>query len=279
MRLAIVFLALFAFPCLPGPTTQRAAAREPAPGTEIDLALVLAVDISYSMDQDEQRVQRLGYISAITAPDVLNAIASGLTGKIAVAYVEWAGATSQFTLVDWHEISDRQSAEEFAAALAEAPMQRAYRTSISGALTYAKGVLGKLEASPFRRVIDISGDGPNNQGEPVLAAREDVIAAGIVINGLPLVLKRGPAGWYDIDNLDAYYERCVIGGAGAFSIPVRDINAFAEAVRMKLVLEIAGKSEPALVRQAAFSAEDREFCLIGERLWRDRIRDGDWNWR
>ena len=257
----------------------RTEARMPVAGSEIDLALVLAVDISYSMDLDEQRLQRTGYITAITAPEVLNAIRSGLTGRIAVAYVEWAGATSQFTLVDWHEISDRQSAEEFAAALAEAPMQRAYRTSISGALTYGRSLLDKLEAQAFRRVIDISGDGPNNQGSPVLEAREAVVASGIVVNGLPLVLKRGPAGWYDIDNLDEYYERCVIGGPGAFSIPVRDINAFAEAVRKKLVLEIAGKQQEPHLLKAAFSPEDREFCLIGERIWRDRIRDGEWNWR
>ncbi|PTW62513.1 uncharacterized protein DUF1194 [Breoghania corrubedonensis] len=279
MRLARFLVPIFGLICLFCDGSARLQAREIVPGEEIDLALVLAVDISYSMDQDEQRLQRMGYISAITAPEVLKAISGGLTGKIAVAYVEWAGTNSQFTLVDWHKISDRQSAEEFAAALAEAPMQRAYRTSISGGLTYARNALEKLDAHALRRVIDISGDGPNNQGEPVLDVREAVVSAGIVINGLPLVLKRGPAGWYDIDNLDEYYERCVIGGAGAFSIPVRDINAFARAVRMKLVLEIAGMHEPQIVQKTAFSKEDQEFCLIGERIWHDRINDRDWNWR
>lgn len=269
---AYAFLLSFAF-------STTAGARVLSPGREVDLALVLAVDISYSMDHEEQRLQRRGYVSAITSNEVLEAIGSGLIGRIAVSYVEWAGAGAQFTLVDWHEISDRRSAQEFAAALAEAPMRRAYRTSISGALLYGRQMLNQLEAAPLRRVIDISGDGPNNQGAPVLEAREAVLADGITVNGLPLALKRGGPGWYDIDNLDEYYERCVIGGAGAFSIPVRDINAFARAVRMKLVLEIAGSLPPAPLHRAAFSPEDREFCLIGERIWRDRTRDRDWEWR
>lgn len=278
MRLATILALLpaLSFAVLIG---RPATAAPPAPGEEIDLALVLAVDISYSMDEEEQRLQRMGYISAITSPQVLDAIRNGLVGKIAVAYVEWAGATSQFTLVDWHTVSDQNSAEEFAAALAEAPMQRAYRTSISGALLYGKTVLERLEAAPMRRVIDISGDGPNNQGSPVLLAREQVLQAGVTVNGLPLVLKRGPSGWYDIANLDEYYERCVIGGPGAFSIPVRDIKIFSEAVRMKLLMEIAGLQPQARIIPAAYTAQDEEFCLVGERIWRDRIRDRDWEWR
>ncbi|WP_321335307.1 DUF1194 domain-containing protein [Breoghania sp.] len=254
-------------------------ARTLTPGEEIDLALVLAVDISYSMDREEQRLQRLGYISAITSPQVLKAIQSGLTGKIAVSYMEWAGATSQFTLVDWHMISDLQSAQDFASALAEAPIQRAYRTSISGGLLFAARLMKQLKAEPLRRVIDVSGDGPNNQGIAVLEARKQVLAQNITVNGLPLLLARAEKGWYDIDNLDAYYARCVIGGPGAFAIPVHDIKDFAEAVRMKLILEIAGASQPSLVRPAGYEAQDEEFCLIGERIWRDRIRQYDDDWR
>lgn len=258
---------------------RRAAAEE------VDLALVLAVDVSYSMDVDEQRLQRLGYIAAITSPQVLRAIGSGMTGKIALAYVEWGGARSQTTIVDWAVVSDQASAEAFAAQLALAPQQRVFRTSISGGMLYAREMLENLPHTAMRRVIDISGDGPNNQGAPVHLTRDEVIAAGVVVNGLPLMLKRPSYGWYDIDNLDEYYERCVIGGPGSFAIPVRDINAFAEAVRMKLVLEIAGSALPRPhgdtgardlpVRLAA--AADEELCLIGERLWQRRMMDRDWD--
>ncbi len=255
---------------------------------EVDLALVLAVDVSYSMDEDEQRLQRLGYINAITSPQVLQAIAAGLTGKIALAYVEWGGTISQHTLVDWQVISDRASAEQFASDLARASQQRVFRTSISGGLFYSANMLNRLPHTALRKVIDISGDGPNNQGAPVHSARDEIVATGVSINGLPLMLKRATSGWYDIENLDAYYTQCVIGGPGSFVIPVRDITAFAEAVRMKLVLEIAGLTPPAAdgapdtnipaalppVRNAAF---DPDFCLIGERLWLERMRDREWD--
>ncbi|AXS39208.1 DUF1194 domain-containing protein [Breoghania sp. L-A4] len=255
-----------------------------AKAEEVDLALVLAVDVSYSMDEDEQRLQRLGYINAITSPQVLQAIGTGLTGKIALAYVEWGGATSQHTLVDWQVVSDRASAERFASDLARASQQRVFRTSISGGLFYSASMFGRLPHTALRKVIDISGDGPNNQGSPVHFARDEIVAAGVSINGLPLMLKRMTSGWYDIENLDAYYKQCVIGGPGSFAIPVRDIAAFAEAVRMKLVLEIAGLTPSAPdtgvpgsappVRNAAF---DPEFCLIGERLWQKRMRDREWD--
>lgn len=256
---------------------------ERAMAEEVDLALVLAVDVSYSMDEDEQRLQRLGYIAAITSPQVLQAIRAGLTGKIALAYVEWGGAVSQNTLVDWQVISDSLSAERFAADLAHATQQRVFRTSISGGLFYSAGLLGRLPHRAMRKVIDISGDGPNNQGSPVHFARDQIVAAGVSINGLPLMLKRANSGWYDIENLDAYYEHCVIGGPGSFSIPVRDIAAFAQAVRMKLVLEIAGiipaqtPATPALLLPAAAPAFDQDFCLIGERLWRKRMQDREWD--
>lgn len=256
---------------------------DPAKAEDVDLALVLAVDVSYSMDEDEQRLQRLGYISAITSPQVLKAIATGLTGKIALAYVEWGGTVSQHTVVDWQVISDLASAERFVADLARADQQRVFRTSISGGLFYSASMLGRLTHRPLRKVIDVSGDGPNNQGAPVDFARDQVVAAGVTINGLPLMLKRATSGWYDIENLDAYYKLCVIGGPGSFAIPVRDISAFAEAVRMKLVLEIAGISPPErpaaqpLLLPAAAPAIDPDFCMIGERLWQKRMQDRNWD--
>ncbi|MEP3278549.1 MAG: DUF1194 domain-containing protein [Stappiaceae bacterium] len=250
---------------------------EPADAEEVDLALILSVDISYSMDEDEQRLQRLGYISAITAPQTLNAIKSGLLGKIAVAYVEWAGSYSQYLLVDWHLIDDRGSAEKFAAALSEAPIRRVYRTSISEALAFSSTLFDRLPYEALRRTIDVSGDGPNNQGRLVADIRNRIVQQQITINGLPLLLKRPEYTWFDIPNLDEYYEQCVIGGPSAFSIPVRHIKDFNEAVRMKLVLEIAQAPLPVDLRspplsQTVADKSDPHLCTIGERLWQERMR-------
>ncbi|MXN66451.1 DUF1194 domain-containing protein [Stappia sp. GBMRC 2046] len=264
-------------------------ANKTAKAEEVDLLLVLAVDISYSMDDDEQRLQRRGYIEAITSDPVVNAIRNGLIGKIAVAYTEWAGTASQHILVDWHVIAGRDDAERFAAALAEAPISRAYRTSIGEALYHAASVIEEAPHSALRRVIDISGDGPNNQGRLAPAARDSTVEKGITINGLPLMLKRPIYGWFDIDNLDVYYEKCVIGGPAAFTIPVRDVEAFPEAIRRKLVLEIAhtrhppgdegwiGEVNAARDPQEAISVQNKfePLCTIGETLWRRRMLDGD----
>ncbi|MBA5776262.1 DUF1194 domain-containing protein [Stappia sp. F7233] len=265
---------------------------------EVDLLLVLAVDISYSMDEDEQRLQRMGYIEAITSDEVLMAIREGLTGRIAVAYTEWAGATTQRVLVDWHIIADRDDAEQFAGALAEAPISRAYRTSIGEALYHAADLLEKAPHQAYRKVIDISGDGPNNQGRNAPGARDAAVEKGITINGLPLMLKRPVYGWFDIEDLDRYFADCVIGGPAAFSIPVRDTEIFPEAIRRKLVLEIAGRQsgpqqrrepghEPGIWPDMPAENGDRDgrvtraaqeydpFCLIGEKLWMQRMLNGD----
>lgn len=256
---------------------------------EVDLLLVLAVDISYSMDDDEQRLQRRGYIEAITSDPVINAIRNGLIGKIAVAYTEWAGSISQHILVDWHVIASRDDAERFAAALAEAPISRAYRTSIGEALFHAVSVIEDAPHTALRRVIDISGDGPNNQGRLAPVARDFTVEKGITINGLPLMLKRPIYGWFDIDNLDVYYEKCVIGGPAAFTIPVRDVEAFPEAIRRKLILEIAHTRHPpgdeGWIEEASSAGEERAtiqvqeniepLCTIGETLWRRRMLDDD----
>lgn len=266
-RAALVLLALAA-------VTGRADAQQRLP-QEVDVALVLAVDISYSMDIDEQRLQRQGYMQAITSPDVLEAIRGGLTGSIAVIYVEWAGTLSRSVLVDWHVISDEASAQQFADALGEAPISRAYRTAIGDALLFSAQQFETLPYSAARKVIDISGDGPNNQGTYAPAARDQVVAQGVIINGLPLQLKDVRPGWFDMADLDRYYETCVIGGPGSFIVPVRGAERFAEAVRRKLVLEIAmpvlprpeAPDEPRLIRVA--DGID-PFCLEGERRWQQR---------
>jgi len=244
----------------------------------VDLELVLAVDISLSMDPEEQLLQREGYAAAFRDPHVRDAIKGGGWGKIAVTYVEWAGTGTAKTVVGWHLIDSDASAETFAAALEAAAPARARRTSVSGGLLAAAEMFDRNRYQGLRRVIDISGDGPNNQGPPVTGVRDRLVGRGIVINGLPLQLNRGTIySYFDIENLDDYYADCVIGGTGAFSLPVRDIARFAEAVRQKLVLEIAQTWPGTMVQPATQISSPRNGdtdCLIGEKLWDEWIRRG-----
>jgi Protein of unknown function (DUF1194) len=229
---------------------------------EVDLALVLAVDVSRSMDVDEQRLQRDGFVEAFRSPVVHEAVRKGVLGRVAITYVEWSGPAEQNVVVPWTVIDGPDGARAFAARLAGTPIGRVFSTSISGAIDFGVKLLAESGVEPLRRVIDISGDGPNNTGRMVTLARNEAIAQGITINGLPFMLKR-PTGMGDIENLDVYYQDCVIGGPGAFIIPVRESHQFAEAIRTKLVREIAGglDREP-LVKPA----QDRERfnCLVGE---------------
>ncbi|WP_208990098.1 DUF1194 domain-containing protein [Pseudovibrio brasiliensis] len=229
---------------------------------EVDLELVLAVDISQSMDPEEQRVQREGYVAALTSDEVLDAIKYGPIGRIAVAYMEWGGKDEHFVVADWTIISDKASAGKFAGKIAEAPLRRVQRTSISSALTQAVNLVTANEYNGMRRVIDISGDGPNNQGSAVTEARDAAIAQGVTVNGLPLMLKEESISWQSMLHLDHYYEDCVIGGPGAFSIPVRSKEGFSDAIRMKLVLEIAGlvDDQPKFIR--AKSRRDAVMCSL-----------------
>lgn len=235
----------------------------------VDVELVLAVDVSYSMDPDEQALQREGYIQALTSAEFLRALREGANGKIAVTYFEWAGANDQKIVMPWRLIDGPEAADAVAAEIARAPYRRASRTSISGALTFAKPLFDNSGYRGLRRVIDVSGDGANNSGPPVAPVRDDVLAAGITINGLPVMLKRSFAGSLDIEQLDIYYEDCVIGGPGAFVIPIRERSKFIEATRTKLVLEIAGRQpEPRVVPAAAHAP--RISCTIGEKMWQER---------
>jgi len=236
---------------------------------KVDLELVLAVDVSRSMDPEEQAIQRKGYEDAFRSPEVLAAILGGGLGRIAVTYVEWAGTEIQNVIVPWTAIVDAETAGGFADAIARHNPQRLSRTSIAGALDHA-GTLFGARYNGIRRVIDISGDGPNNQGRLVEAARDDALRDGVVINGLPLLVR--PAGFgFGIENLDEYYEDCVIGGAGAFVLPVTDWSQFGAAVRRKLVLEISGM--PARLHLAQATARDKVDCQIGEKLWEQRMRN------
>ena len=239
----------------------------------VDAEIVLAVDVSYSMNDEEQHLQRAGYVEAIKSPEFLQALKANQIGKIAVTYIEWASYGDQKVLVDWTLIDGPESARTFADRLAEAPFRRARRTSIAGAIDASMRLFEGNGFAGVRRVIDISGDGPNNDGRGVVAAREDAVATGVTINGLPLVNIRPYVGFADIENLDVYYEDCVIGGPGAFMVPVSDTKKFVEATRTKLVEEIAERgpapAEP-LIRPAN-SAEPRVSCKIGETMWQKRF--------
>ena len=234
---------------------------------EVDLELVLAVDVSRSMDPAEQDLQKEGYLSALQHPEVLAAIRSGFLGRIAVTYVEWAGPSAQAIITPWSVIDGAGSAAALASRIAARPVSYLHGTSISGALAFAAGLFDGNGFTATRQVIDVSGDGPNNMGSPVLAAREAVLARGITINGLPIMIHADYFGGYSIRDLDIYYEDCVIGGPGAFLITVESIDRIAEAIRRKLVLEIAG-APPKIMQAQLGERVPRIDCLIGEKLRR-----------
>lgn len=218
------------------PWAQAAAAEVP-----VDLELVLAVDVSGSVDPEEARLQRQGYIDAIAHPQVVEAITAGPMGRIAVAYVEWAGDHHQQVVVGWTLVDGAKAAEAFSNTLVETPAGTGLYTSISAALDF---VVPMFEGNGFegmRRVVDVSGDGVNNRGRPVSEARDAALAAGVTINGLPIINDRpNPFGTYTPRDLDRYYEREVIGGPGAFVLKAEGFHSFGEAILSKLLREIAG---------------------------------------
>jgi hypothetical protein len=241
----------------------------------VDVALVIAVDISLSMDPGEQALQRMGYVEAFRHPDLLATIEGGLFQRIAVTYVEWGSAIDQSVVLPWTVVEDEASAEGVAARLESTEIRRSRSTSISAAMDFTVELFAVKPVEATRRVIDISGDGPNNDGRPVLDARADALALGITINGLPVMLR--PMGFspWSIPELDAYYADCVIGGPGSFVLPARSAADFKDAIRQKLLLEIAER--PTGVVPAAFSTVQAgpgtSDCLIGERLRRQMWQD------
>lgn len=234
---------------------------------EVDVELILMVDVSRSMSPEELELQRKGYAEALSSDEVASAISSGLIGTIALTYVEWAGRHSQRVVVDWTAVSSQTEAQAFADKLTAHFEPSLRRTSISGALLWAADSLERNGFDGLREVIDVSGDGPNNHGRPVLRAREAVLAKGVTINGLPLMTDEPDGQPWHIDDLDEYYRACVIGGPGAFVIPVTDWTEFALAVRQKLVLEIAGPV-PLAAQGPGYD------CLIGEKIWQRYFQDG-----
>jgi hypothetical protein len=235
----------------------------------VDLELVLAVDTSFSMDYTEQRLQLDGYVLAFRHPEVIAALRSGLHRRIAVAFVEWGGVGFQRIKVDWTLVDDEASANAFADRLGERQLVSLPRTSIADAISYSSMLFDGNGYEGTRRVIDVSGDGPNNQGIAVTEARDIAVSQGITVNGLPILLRPGEsAGYFDLENLDVYYQDCVIGGPASFAVPVYDKNNFAEAIRKKLILEMAGRVPKVTPAQFSLTPAPRIDCLIGEKLWR-----------
>ncbi|MBI4182463.1 MAG: DUF1194 domain-containing protein [Proteobacteria bacterium] len=238
------------------------AALAPAPARatdiKVDLELVLAVDVSGSIDAEEGRLQRDGYIQAIANPRVVKAIQSGFHRRIALTYIEWAGFAFQQTVVGWRLIEDEASAHAFASALVEAPIGSERRTSISGAIDYAVKLFDNNGFEGTRRVIDISGDGMNNAGRMVTDARDEALAKGLTINGLPIVNGRpGPGGWAQPPGLERYYDTHVIGGPGAFMIVASSFEDFARAILQKMLREIVGDPPPGSLALAAEAGTER----------------------
>jgi hypothetical protein len=235
----------------------------------VDLELVIAVDVSYSMDPDELAVQREGYAQALVSKEFLQALKGGQNRKIALIYFEWSASTDQKIIVPWRVIDGPETADAVANEIMQTPARRGSRTSISGAIRFAMPLFDENPRRGLRRVIDISGDGPNNNGDPVTPVRDEALAKGIVINGLPIMVKEPSAASMDIENLDWYYEDCIIGGPGSFMVTINNRERFKEAIRAKLLLEVAGKTPEDRAIPVAEKAP-RVNCQIGEKIWQDR---------
>lgn len=266
---AFALAALIGFALSPADSTaenSHTAQMDSPFGMEVDLELVLAVDVSRSMDLAEQELQRSGYAQGISHPDVVEAITGGMLGKIAVTYVEWAGPGRERMVVPWRLIDSQETADEMSEILMIEGLSAWTGTSITAALRYSAGLFDNNGYEGLRRVIDISGDGPNNAGGLVTDIRDQIVEQGITINGLPILA--GTPGFYGVDYLDAYYEDCVIGGTGAFLVTVYEAENFASAIRQKLILEIAGEQPRRQYAQRLGQGPAPAVidCLIGEKI-------------
>jgi hypothetical protein len=230
----------------------------PGGTTAVDVELVLAVDISQSMDEKEFALQRAGYVEALRHPDFIKAVRSGATGRVALAYFQWAGTIRDDAVIGWQVIDGSDSVNAFADKIAARPFRSFRGTSISGALAFGAELFEGNAFAGERSVIDISGDGPNNIGPPVTTTRDAALAKGIVINGLPILISPSPT----FSHLDRYYADCVTGGPGSFVLPIYAASEFTTAIRRKLILEVSGIAGPITVRLDGAAPVD---CLQGER--------------
>lgn len=248
MRIGKISLVLFLIGAALRPAIARAA-------DQVDLLLVLAADVSRSIDDAKFQLQRDGYAAAVADPRVLEAIKAGRNGRIGLTFVEWAGADAQQVVIDWTEIGDTVSARQFGDRLVETPRSFAGRTSISRGIEFA---MTRLAAAPFdcvRRTIDVSGDGTNNNGPDVAAWRDQAVAKGITINGL-VILSNDPLPWNPAHTnppggLEAYYRNNVIGGPGAFVMVAKNFDSFGEAIIAKMIAEVSQAAPQRNVRNAA----------------------------
>jgi hypothetical protein len=232
----------------------------------VDVELIIGVDVSNSMDIDELEVQREGYAQAIVSKEFLQALKTGPNKKLAVTYFDWSASTDQKIIVPWRVIDGPETADAVAREIMKAPVRRGSNTSISGAISFAMPLFDENPYRGLRRVIDISGDGPNNNGAPVTGARDAALERGITINGLPIMVENSSYSIVNIDNLDLYYEDCVIGGPGSFVVSIKHRNEFKQAIRTKLISEVAGQTtEPRIV--PVVLSDPRVPCLIGEKIW------------
>lgn len=274
VSIGVVFAAgVIAGGDVPGLAAPSAPSSPVAAEAKVDVELILAVDVSYSMDMDELALQREGYALAVTSREFLGA--QDRPHRQGRGDSEWAASSDQKIVVPWRVIDGPESAGALAEEILKAPLRRASRTSISGAINFAMPLFEANEYQGLRRVIDISGDGPNDNGEPVTIARDAALAKGITINGLPIMSKETNYATMDIENLDIYYEDCVIGGAGSFVVPIKTKEKFKEAIRTKLVMEVAHRvPEPRVVPVAA--REPRVSCTMARRSGRS---DGEGSYR
>lgn len=231
--LARRFALLFAALAVAGPACAQDR-------KEIDLALALAIDISGSIDPEEAQLQRRGYVEAFRDPVIVKAILGGANGRIAVSYFEWSDSWMQKLLIDWTLLDSEAAIAAFADRLADAPVSIARRTSISGAIRFAIPLFGRAPWDAMRKVLDISGDGSNNDGGLVTDMRHEALKDRIVINGLPVMNDRAnPFGFPAENDLDKYYLHCVTGGPRSFVEVARSFEDFPRAVRKKLLQEVA----------------------------------------
>lgn len=243
-----VVAALLSLALILSPPAVRAA-------DPVDLLLVLAADVSRSVTEPKFKLQREGAAAAITHPEVVRAITSGPNRRIAVCFLEWATVGQQNVVIDWTVISDAESARSFGGKLVELPRSFSGSTAISHAIDFA---MIQLERAPYkaeRRVIDVSGDGTNNSGRPVTAARDDALAKGVTINGLviltPLAESFRPEHTNPPGGLEKYFQDNVIGGFGAFTVVAESHASFGRALTKKLIAEIAGLPYPQLAAAPA----------------------------
>lgn len=234
--------------------------------TRVDAAIVLAVDVSGSMDVEELAVQRVGYVEALRHPDLMRIVENGRHKRIAISLFEWAGDVREDSRVSWRVIASSADIEEFARAVENAPIETSFGTSISRAIHHAMDMIETADFAADAWLIDVSGDGPNNIGPPVTEARDRALARGVTINGLPIMIRpsRGAT------DLNAYYEDCVIGGLGAFVLPAASREEIAPAIRRKLFRELIGAispaEAPAMERLWRASVAAPSDCMVGERL-------------